>query len=172
MNLLAVLVGTGSTLLGIVVGAALERIRDNTKWRRDEEARWTNELRVLYRDLLTAGDQFWRHVYQAQQLEVRARAADGTSVNRVADRIVGQLEDVYAGMDREIGKAVAIVSEIALIGSERETDITRRFVAELTAGALLYDKESAIEKVRAGYQETRKELVEAARSVLRRGDVK
>jgi hypothetical protein len=74
-------------------------------------------------------------------------------------------------MERERGKVASIVSEIALIGSKRETDVTLKFAAHLTAAALLYDRESAIEKVRAGYNETREELVETARSVLRRADV-
>lgn len=166
MNVWAVLAGAGTTTLGLVVGSLFERWRDNTKWRRDEEARWTTDLRVLYRDLIAAGDQFTAHMLTARRLESRAKAE--RAQDQETDRLVKQMTDTYDGMQAELDKVASIAAEIALIGSTKETEATAGFRAQLLVASVLYDDEGEVENLRAGYLAARGELVEVARSVLRR----
>jgi hypothetical protein len=159
-----VFLGSAATTVGLVVGACLERWRDNTKWKRDEDARWTSDLRVLYRDLIAAGDRFWSHTNHARMLERRLKRMDGTE----SDRLIALMSDAHDGMERELQAALSIVAEIQLIGSQPEADTTKRYGAELVAASFHYSDSSLAGQLEVDYNIARRTVVDVARSSLRK----
>lgn len=161
-----VLVGTGTTSVGIVLGSLLERWRDNTRWKREEQARWSGDLRLLYRDLLASGDEFFSRLGHTRMLEGRAKKEHDIS-EREGERLVRLMTDSLDAMERESKRVLEVVAEVELIGSEAESDATARFGIVVLAGTVLSADED-FHALQTQYKDAKKAVVAVARSSLRR----
>lgn len=161
-----VLIGMGTTGFGVGLGALLERWRDNTRWKREEQMRWTNDLRVLYRDLLASGDEFFRRLAHTRTLERRAKSERSMS-EAESERLVRLLTDSFDVMEREREKMSAIVADIQLIGSKEESETTAVLALQVLAGTVL-PYEGDFRRLRAQYDKAKKEVIAVARRSLRR----
>jgi hypothetical protein len=156
-----VLIGTAATSAGIVLGALLERWRDDTRWKRDEQMRWTTDLRVLYRDLLASGDEFFRQLRHSRMLEGRMKTQRDISESD-GERLARSLEDSFAVMERESQKVRAVAAEVALIGSKEESEVVRLFREQVIW------TDDAFGPAMDSYEKARRAVVEVARRSLRR----
>jgi hypothetical protein len=161
-----VLIGTAATSAGIVLGALLERWRDDTRWKREEQMRWTTDLRVLYRDLLASGDEFFRRLSHSRMLEGRMKTERDISEPE-SHRLVRLLTDSFDVMERESQKVSAIAAEVGLIGSTEESGAVAAFAIEVIGGTLV-SSDGELRLAEATYAEARKAVVEVARRSLRR----
>jgi hypothetical protein len=160
----SVLLGTGTALLGVLVGGLLERWRDDTKWQRDEAMRWAADLRVVYRDLLWKGDLFWRlsdvHIGQIDQLENAPSESKQSAAKALMDKML-EMSAVYDDVS-------AAVADVDLIGSDAEAQAAERYGASVT-GLSFSDTtvQGWRETAEREYHEARDELVSHARTALR-----
>lgn len=162
-----VLIGAGTTSIGIVLGALLERWRDDIRWKREEDTRWTSDLRVLYRDLLASADEFFRRLRHTRMLESRMKADAPPISESEGDRLVGLLTDSLDVMQREYQNVNAIAAEFELIGSKDESEAVALLAIQVVAATVL-PSDGSLRDAEEGYAKAKRAVIEVARQSLRR----
>lgn len=160
------LIALGGALGGVVLGALLEWWRDDTRWKRDEQVRWTSDLRVLYRDLLASGDEFFRRLDHTRRLESRMKREPDMSEPE-AERVVAKFTESLDVMQRELETVNAITADVQLIGSKEEADATSAFAIQVLAGSVL-PSNGDFRQLKTQYNAAKREVIEVARASLRR----
>jgi hypothetical protein len=159
-------VGTGSTLIGIGVGAVLDSWRDAVRWRREQGSRWSGDLRVLYRDLIAAGDTYMDVI--SRERVFRQRLNEMTALADREDYVVltELLENASAELRRALQRVMEIRAEVQLIGSRDESTAVSLLGLEVIAASVATE-DADIAEARTRYDEAKQKLIRLARTSLR-----
>ena len=166
----SVLLGTGSTAIGLAIGSLFERWRDTTRWHRDESSRWMSDLRVLHRDLLASSEAFWAHLDTRARLEERVKGPDVERSEAETFELVQMFRDAENGMIREKQKVLSLSAEMLLIGTKAEAAAASAVAQNVVASTLLHTDSPEMKTAREAYRRANQELISVARASLRRVD--
>jgi hypothetical protein len=162
-------VGAAVALGSIGVGALIENVRERASWRRQERTRWSNDLRVVYRDLIGKGDEI------ADRLQSIV-SATGYFLTIDANDLLADLRSRWIREAKElIGALGASVAEIDLIASDAERDVVHKFQKSVNDFLFAIASEEIDQApspldAEAAYRLQRAELVREARRSLRQDD--